>query len=64
MKLATLLRRSGTAEEFTDTYNTGASRSESDDSTALRREWDQLRGSAGSEAERKEIDAVFSRVMP
>ena len=53
MKLATLLRRSGTAEEFAD-YDT----------TAMQREWDQLRESASSEAERTEIDAFFSRVMP
>ena len=54
MKLATLLRRSGTADEF----------AENDETTALRREWDHLRASAESEAERTEIDAFFSRVMP
>ena len=54
MKLATLLRRSAAAEPTTDF----------DEPAALRRAWDQMRGAAWSEAERHEIDAMFSRVMP
>ncbi len=54
MKLATLLRRSAAAEPTTDL----------DETAALRRTWDQLRGNATSDAERHEIDALFSRVMP
>ena len=54
MKLATLLRRSAAAEPTAGL----------DESAALRRTWDQLRGNASSEAERHEIDALFSRVMP
>lgn len=64
MKLATLLRRSGTAEESTDHDFDTAAPSGERDNAALRREWDHLRGSAESEAERTEIDAFFSRVMP
>ena len=54
MKLAALLRRSGTADDRTD----------NDETAALRRDWDHLRETAQSEAERTEIDAFFSRVMP
>ncbi len=54
MKLVTFLRRSGTVD--CTIAPEGAE--------AMRREWDQLRDAAGSEAERSEIDAIFCRVMP
>jgi hypothetical protein len=61
MKLATLLRRSGTAENFTMDEEAAE---RLDENAALRREWDHLRNAAGTEAERTEIDAFFSRAMP
>jgi hypothetical protein len=54
MKLAPLLRRSATADPMIV----------NDEPADLRHLWDELRAAAQSEAERQEIDALFSRSMP
>lgn len=60
MRLATLLRRSGTTEDTADDQLAAPKH----DDDVLRREWDHLRQAAETDAERTEIDAFFSRVMP
>ena len=43
---------------------TAGTTSEHDLIIATRRDWDRLRGQAMTDAERAEIDAMFSRAMP